>query len=66
MFRIEFQTYDELRIFYILYSMVNIYNFGEHSKKLQGIWISFQAFFVWALLMIVHTWNSTPLPSNLL
>ena len=28
--------------------------------------ISFQTFFVWALLFIVHTWNSSPLRSNLL
>ena len=28
--------------------------------------ISFQAFFVWALLLIVHTWNSSLLRSNLL
>ena len=28
--------------------------------------ISFQTFFVWALLLIVHTWNSSPLQSNLL
>ena len=28
--------------------------------------ISFQAFFVWALLLIVHTWNYSPLWSNLL
>ena len=28
--------------------------------------ISFQAFFVWALLLIVHTCNSSPLRSNLL
>ena len=28
--------------------------------------ISFQTFFVWALLLIVHTWNSCPLRSNLL
>ena len=28
--------------------------------------ISFQAFFVWALLLIVHTWNSSPLWSNFL
>ena len=28
--------------------------------------ISFQTFFVWTLLLIVHTWNSSPLPSNLL
>ena len=27
---------------------------------------SFQIFFVWALLLIVHTWNSSPLRSNLL
>ena len=29
-------------------------------------WISFQTFFVSALLLIVHTWNSSPLRSNLL
>ena len=28
--------------------------------------ISFQTFFVWALLLIVHTWNSSPLRCNLL
>ena len=28
--------------------------------------ISFQTFFVWALLLIVHTGNSSPLRSNLL
>ena len=28
--------------------------------------MSLQTFFVWALLLIVHTWNSSPLPSNLL
>ena len=28
--------------------------------------ISFQTFFVWALLLIVDTWNSSPLRSNLL
>ena len=28
--------------------------------------ISFQTFFVWPLLLIVHTWNSSPLRSNLL
>ena len=27
--------------------------------------ISFQTFFVWTLLLIVQTWNSSPLPSNL-
>ena len=28
--------------------------------------VSFQTFFVWALLLIVHTWNSSPLRGNLL
>ena len=28
--------------------------------------ISFQTFFVWALLLIEHTWNSSPFRSNLL
>ncbi len=28
--------------------------------------ISFQTFFVWALLLIVHIWNSSPLRSNIL
>ena len=28
--------------------------------------VSFQTFFVWALLLIVHTWNSSPHWSNLL
>ena len=32
----------------------------------EGQTISFQTFFVWALLLIVHTWNSSPLRSNLL
>ena len=27
--------------------------------------ITFQTFFVWALLLIVHTWNSSPLQNNL-
>ena len=35
-----------------------LYIFKEHT-------ISFQTFFVWALLLIVHTWNSCPLRSNL-
>ena len=28
--------------------------------------VSFQTFFVWALLLIIHTWNSSPFWSNLL
>ena len=36
------------------------------SKWYEDHWISFQTFFVWALLLIEHTWNSSPLRSNLL
>ena len=38
---------------------IYIYIYEDHK-------ISFQTFFVWALLLIVHTWNSKPLRSNLL
>ena len=38
---------------------------GQYITYIQGS-LSFQTFFVWALLLIVHTWNSSPLPSNLL
>ena len=37
----------------------NVTSYEDHQ-------ISFQTFFVWALLLIVHTWNSSPLRSNLL
>ena len=36
-----------------------IYIYEEHT-------ISFRTFFLWALLLILHTWNSTPLRNNLL
>ena len=36
------------------------------AKTYEVLSISFQTFFVWALLLIVHTWNSSPLWSNLL
>ena len=36
--------------------------FGEYEVHT----ISFLTFFAWALLLIVHTWNSSPLQSNLL
>ena len=38
---------------------LSIYIYQVHT-------ISFQTFFVWTLLLIVHTWNSSPLRSNLL
>ena len=43
----------------------------KRSKKGNGdmyqqCTINFQTFFLWALLLIVHSWNSSPLRSNLL
>ena len=35
-------------------------------KKYEVSSIRFQTFFVWELLLIVHTWNASPLRSNLL
>ena len=34
--------------------------------KYKANWICFQTFFVWALLLIIHTRNSCPLRSNFL
>ena len=39
---------------------------GNSFRKYEVHMITFQTFFVWALLLIVHTWNSSPLRSNLL
>ena len=38
----------------------------QFSIRYEGHTVSFQTFFVWALLMIVHRLNSSPLRSNLL
>ena len=38
---------------------IYIYTYEDHKKN-------FQTFFVWTLLLIVYTWNSSPLRSNLL
>ena len=38
----------------------------EREIDIQGSFNKFPDFFVWALLLIVHTWNSSPLRSNLL
>ena len=35
-------------------------------EPLRGLLDKFLDFFVWTLLLIVHTWNSSPLRSNLL
>ena len=50
-------SHDTIYIYTYIY--IYIYIYMEHT-------ISFQTFFVWALLLIVHTWNSSPLQSNLL
>ena len=44
---------------FVGYLMPNpLYTYEVHT-------ISFQTFFVWALLLIVHTWSSSPLRRNL-
>ena len=67
-------------IFNHLYLYIYIYIYNEHWYKSVYIQmyiyiyiyiyefhaISFQTFFVWALLLIVHTWNSSPLRNNLI
>ena len=46
------------------------YSRREYKRKCRVTYevhtISFATYFVWALLLIVHTWNSSPLRSNLL
>ena len=36
------------------------------ANDVRGAYDQFPDFFLWALLLIVHTWNSSPLRSNLL
>ena len=48
---------DFIHIYFHIYIYIYIYT---------RIIKCFQTFFVLALLLIVHTWNSSPLPSNLL
>ena len=47
----------------IKFCCINVCTSVEHIYE--DHYISFQTFFVGALLLIVHTWNSIPLPSNL-
>ena len=44
---------------YFFFKLTELLHYEVHM-------INFQTFFVWALLLIVHTWNSSPLRSNLL
>ena len=50
-----------LSLSFSIYQSISIYIYIY-----EGPTISFQKFFVWELLLIVHTWNSSPLPSNIL
>ena len=51
------QNYN-YRIYIYIYIYIYIWYIYVGHK------ISFQTFFVWALLLILHTWNSSPLRSN--
>ena len=53
------ETYSSLNDKVYIYIYIYIYIHEVHT-------ISFQTFVVWALLLIIHTWNSSPLRSNLL
>ena len=49
----------------LLVSFRMVFSRWEYDD-LRGPSISFLTFFVWTLLLIIHTWNSSPLRSNLL
>ena len=49
-----------------IYKYIHIYIYIYIYIYIRGSLNKFPEFFVWALLLIVHTWNSSPLPSNLL
>ena len=60
-------------IIYHLYYSSDLVKWSSMSKLIRtcnvyfrGSLNKFPDFFVWALLLIIHTWNSSPLPSNLL
>ena len=56
------QLSDNFWRFYFSCDLVLKYQLDLSNK----FWICFQTFFVWALLLIVYIWNSSPLRSNLL
>ena len=49
----------KISLFTHTHTHTHIYIYAVHT-------IRFQTFFVWALVLIVHIWNSSPLWSNLL
>ena len=56
-----FTTTNLLKVTHVTFSQAHTYTYIYEVRT-----ISFQTFFVWTLLLIVHTWNSSPLQSNLL
>ena len=50
----------------IIFSQMTLSICIEHVQLDTRIIKCFQTFFVWALLLIVHTWNSSPPRSNIL
>ena len=56
-------------LFHLYPPLIRVPDFSIYLLSLvnyEGYTISFQIFFVWALLLIVHTWNSSPLRSPIL
>ena len=51
---------------YATYSHEHPFRHINLHTQIRGSLNKFPDFFVWALLFIVHTWNWSPLPSNLL
>ena len=63
---IELLNYQLSRLLRIWESVI-WYQFEKFFKDVRGAYDKFpDFFFVWALLLIIHTWNSSPLWSNLL
>ena len=60
--------YHSRHIWYHYHSrhMLTQLPFQTHFAKPQGSLNKFPDFFVWALILIVHTWNSSPLRSTLI
>ena len=55
-----------VRFDWVLWHINHCRLFNAKSSYIRGAYDKFPDIFVWALLLIVHTWNSSPLQSNLL
>ena len=58
--------YIYIYIYIYIHTHTYIYIYIYIYIYTQGAYVSLQTFFVWALLLIVHTWNSSSFQSNLL